>query len=172
MFGDLQLPRKKLLFLHGWSSNGGRKAMYLWSLGYDVRRPKLPSLSFRRAVQMAQQDQDEFRPDVIVGSSRGAAVAMSLENNQTPLVLLAPAWRFFGVEPRLRSTNAVVIHSPHDRLVPILDSVKLCRRNPGAHLVEAGEGHRLNDLDARRALKDALAMLTHWPTDQARTKSF
>jgi hypothetical protein len=89
---------------------------------------------------------------------------MCLEDRQTPLVLLAPAWRFFGVEPRVHTTKAAVIHSPLDRLVPFSDSVKLARLNPGVRLVAAGEGHRLNAADARRALWDALDGLGVGPT--------
>lgn len=156
MCDDVLVPAKKLLFLHGWSSDGGRKAAFLWSLGYDVRRPGLPDFSFRRAVQIARQAEGEFRPDVIVGSSRGGAVAMCLGDRQTPLVLLAPAWRFCGVEPRLRTANVTVIHSPHDRLVPLSDSEELVRLNPGVRLIAAGEGHRLNDEEASQALQYVL----------------
>lgn len=90
---------------------------------------------------------------------------------ETPLILLAPAWRWYGVKPEL-GNKAIVIHSRFDRLVPISDSLKLCRRNPGSQLVEAGEGHRLNDLEAQRALATVLAMLTHCPTDHDRTNAF
>ena len=149
----------KVLFLHGLSSNGGRKAAFIQMVGFDVLTPRLSDWSFRRAVQTAQDALNVFRPDVIVGSSRGGAVAMSLQT-ETPMILLAPAWSWYGVKPELRA-EATVIHSPFDKMVSISDSRELCRRNLGARLIEAGEGHRLNDLDARRALKDALAMLVH-----------
>lgn len=160
----------KVLFLHGLSSDGGRKTAFIQMLGYDVLTPRLSDWSFRRAVQTAQDAFGEFRPDVIVGSSRGGAVAMSLKT-ETPMVLIAPAWRWYGMKPEL-PTRAIVIHSPLDKWVSITDSRDLCRRNPGAHLVEAGEGHRLNDPAAQRALAAALAMLVHCPTDQDRTNAF
>lgn len=105
---------------------------------------------------------------MIVGSSRGGAVAMALARPDVPLVLLAPAWRFCGVPPTVYASKAVVIHSPHDRLVPLADSRQLRRHHPAIRLIEVGTGHRLNDPDARAALTDALddLFLTHEkPTD-------
>ena len=145
----------KVLFLHGLSSDGGMKSGFMRSLNYNVLTPKLSDWSFRHALQSAQDAFDQFDPDVIVGSSRGGAVAMSVQAVQTPLVLLAPAWLWCGVKPELR-TKTVIIHSPLDNMVSITNSRELCNRNPGSQLIEIGEDHRLNDEDARCALKAAL----------------
>ena len=148
----------KVLFLHGLSSNGGSKTWFIRSLGYQVLAPKLSNWSFRRALQSAQIAYDQMEPDVIVGSSRGGAVAMCVRASRTPLVLLAPSWAWCGVRPDLR-TNTVIIHSPFDRLVPISLSRELCNRNPDSQLIEVGKDHRLNDEEARRALKAVLESL-------------
>jgi hypothetical protein len=111
--------------------------------------------SFRSAVRTARAACDEFGPDVIVGSSRGGAVAMALPRSDLPLVLLAPAWRWCGVEPTLRA-EAIIIHSKYDKLVSISDSRELCRRNPTARLLEVGTDHRLNDEGAGAVLADVL----------------
>jgi len=145
----------KVLFFHGMSSDGGRKTAYLRSLGYDVLTPRLSDWSLRSAVRTAQDAYDKFQPGVIVGSSRGGAVGMALARSDVPLVLLAPAWRWCGVEPVLRA-EAIVIHSKYDKLVSISDSRELCRRNPNARLLEVGTGHRLNDEDADAVLADVL----------------
>ena len=150
---------QKVLFLHGWPSDGATKTSFLWSLGYAVRAPKLSNRTFGAALITAQSAFDEFKPDVIVGSSRGGAVGMAMLRPDTPLVLLAPAWRFCGVRPRVEPTEAVVIHSPSDRWVPIQDSVELWFWNPFLRLVRAGRDHRLNDPDARAALTDVLGEL-------------
>jgi hypothetical protein len=55
--------------------------------------------------------------------------------------------------------EAVVIHSPADRWVPIRDSTELCLLNPFLRLVKAGRDHRLNDPEARAALSEALVGL-------------
>ena len=150
----------KVLFLHGLSSDGSMKTGFIRSLHYDVLSPTLSDWSLRRALQSAQDAYDKFDPDVIVGSSRGGAVAMSVQADQTPLVLLAPAWLWCGVKPELR-TKAVILHSPLDKLVSIFDSRELCERNPDSRLIEVGEDHRLNDEAARCALKAALDFLRH-----------
>jgi hypothetical protein len=93
----------RILFLHGWQSTpGGVKPTYLKSHGHDVLNPALPDDDFDAAVKIAQAEFDQHRPDVVVGSSRGGAVAMNLKIN-VPLVLLCPAWKRWGtasiVEP-------------------------------------------------------------------------
>ena len=148
----------KVLFLHGHSSNGGSKTWFIRSLGYEVLAPKLTNWSFNGALLTAQIAYDQMEPDVIVGSSRGGAVAMRVQVGQTPLVLLAPPWVWCGVKPELR-TKTVIIHSKFDKLVPICDSRELCNRNPDSQLIEVGKDHRLNDEEARRALKAALKSL-------------
>jgi alpha-beta hydrolase superfamily lysophospholipase len=84
----------KILFLHGRHSiPGGVKPTFLARHGHDVRNPSLSDDDFTEAVRTAQAECDRQRPDVIVGSSRGGALAMSLEAGATPLVLLCPAWK-------------------------------------------------------------------------------
>jgi hypothetical protein len=145
---------KKVLFLHGWMSDGGTKTMFLRSLGYDVVTPRLSDWSFTGAVQTAQAAFNAFCPDVIVGSSRGGAVAMNLDSGETPLILLAPAWKVWGTARSLNK-NCIVIHSPHDEFIPLSASTELCDRSR-ATLVIAGKDHRLNCDEGQRALKDAL----------------
>jgi hypothetical protein len=146
---------KKILFLHGWSSDGGAKTAFMRSLGYDVLKPSLSDLFFSRAVSQAQAAFDEFRPDVMVGSSRGGAVAMNMDSGTTSLILLAPAWRLWG-RARTVKRNCVVIHSLGDEFVVFSESVELCEAS-GSRLIAAGVDHRLNCQEGRRALEGALA---------------
>jgi hypothetical protein len=81
----------KILFLHGWQSTpGGIKPTYLIDHGHVVLNPGLPDDDFDAAVHIAQAEFDSHHPDVVVGSSRGAAVAMNINSGGTPLVLLCP----------------------------------------------------------------------------------
>ena len=81
----------KILFLHGWQSvPGGVKPTFLAQHGHDVINPKLPDEDFNEAVRIAQVEFDKHQPDVVVGSSRGGAVAMNINSGEAILVLLWP----------------------------------------------------------------------------------
>src|SRR5207253_2029150 len=87
----------KILFLHGWNSvPGGVKPTYLKDHGHEVINPALPDEDIGEAVRIAQAEFDQHRPQVVVGSSRGGAVAMNINSGESRLVLLCPAWRKYG----------------------------------------------------------------------------
>lgn len=87
----------KVLFLHGWTSVvGGQKPTYLKEHGHEVINPALPDEDFEQSVRNAEAKCSEHQPNVIVGSSRGGAVAVNLNSKDTPLVLLCPAWKNWG----------------------------------------------------------------------------
>lgn len=148
----------KVLFLHGLDARpGGIKPQYLAAQDFDVLNPALPEESFADAVSIAQAQLDLNRPAVIVGSSRGAAVAMALDAGLTPRVLIAPAWRWCGIDP-IVGPRTVILHSPADDLVPLADSRELVARNelPDDALIEIGADHRMNDAAALAALARAI----------------
>ena len=87
----------QILFLHGWTSvPGGRKPTFLKDHGHNVINPALPEDDFEESVRIAEAKYNQHQPDVIVGSSRGGAVAVNMESKDTPLVLLCPAWKNWG----------------------------------------------------------------------------
>jgi alpha-beta hydrolase superfamily lysophospholipase len=137
----------KILFLHGWQSiPGGVKPTYLASHGYEVFNPALPDDDFEAAVRIAQAEFDRHHPDVVVGSSRGGAVAMNLALGLTPLVLLCPAWKRWGTARTVKS-GTIILHSPADDVIPFADSQELLRNSglPESALVVVGSDHRLAD---------------------------
>ena len=68
-----------ILFLHGWHSvPGGVKPTYLKDHGHAVINPALDDDDFDAAVRTAQAEFDKHQPQVVVGSSRGGAVAMNI----------------------------------------------------------------------------------------------
>jgi hypothetical protein len=140
----------KLLFLHGWHSiPGGVKPTSLKTAGHEVINPALDDDDFSAAVQTAQVAFDQHRPDVIVGSSRGGAVAMNIKSSDTPIVLLCPAWKRWGTVKTLKP-NAVILHSRADDVIPFSDSEELIRVShlPPESLIEVGNDHRLADLES------------------------
>jgi hypothetical protein len=147
----------KILFLHGWKSvPGGLKPSYLIRHGHDVINPALPDEDFAGAVRIAQAEYDRHRPDVIVGSSRGGAVAMCLEAGLTPLVLLCPAWRRWGSVKAVKP-GTVILHSEADDVIPIAESRELVRTSslPESALIVVGTDHRLAEPEPLEAMLEA-----------------
>ncbi len=97
-----------LLYLHGLASSPkGRKRAILEERfakdGFrvaapDLNAPSFAKLDFEEIVARAAEAAREVRPDVIVGSSLGALVALALAKREdgprAPLVLVAPALAF------------------------------------------------------------------------------
>ena len=147
----------KILFLHGWHSvPGGVKPSYLAQHGHEVINPKLPDEDFEEALRIAQADYDRHRPDVVVGSSRGGAVAMNLDSGDTPLVLICPAWKKYGMATTVKK-DTTILHSRADDVVPFADSKELVRTSglPATALVEVGSDHRLADPEPLAAMLQA-----------------
>lgn len=144
----------KVLFLHGWHSvPGGVKPTYLASHGHEVINPSLSDDDFASAVRVAQAAFDEHRPDVVVGSSRGGAVAMNIDSGAARLVLLCPAWRRWGTATTVRP-GTVILHCRADDVVPFADSEALVRASglSAAALAEVGCDHRLADPEPLAAM--------------------
>ena len=147
----------KILFLHGWQSvPGGLKPTFLARHRHEVSNPKPPGDEFEEAVRIAQAEYDRHRPAVVVGSSRGGAVAMNLDSGDTPLVLLCPAWKKHGTA-RTVKPGTVILHSRADDVVPFAGSEELVRNSglPGSALVEVSNDHRLADPEPLRRMLEA-----------------
>ena len=147
----------KILFLHGWQSTpGGRKPTYLKDHGHGVLNPALPDDDFDTAVKIAQAEYDEHDPDVVVGSSRGGAVAMNIDGGNTPLVLLCPAWKTWGTATTVK-WNTTILHSEADETVPCEDSRELLKNSglPESALIVIGTEHRLADGESLEAMVKA-----------------
>ncbi len=137
----------KILFLHGWHSvPGGVKPTYFKNHGWTVINPALDDDDFSAAVSIAQAAYDQHLPDVIIGSSRGGAVAMNIVSHETPLVLLCPAWKKWG-NARVLKSNSLVLHSRNDDVISFHDSEDLIAQSnqPPDTLIEVGNDHRLAD---------------------------
>jgi len=150
-----------ILFLHGWRSvPGGVKPTYLATHGHTVINPQLPDDDFAEAVRIAQAEFDKHRPHVVVGSSRGGAVAMNINSGDAKLVLLCPAWKKYGMA-RTVKPDTVILHSRADDVVPFADSEELVRHSglPVPNLIEVGTDHRLADAEPLAAMLKACVNL-------------
>jgi hypothetical protein len=141
----------KILFLHGWRSvPGGVKPTYLKDHSHEVINPKLPDDDFVEAVRVAQAEFDEHKPDIVVGSSRGGAIAMTINSGDARLVLLCPACKKYGRAKTVKP-GTVILHSRADDVIPFADSEGMAM-NSGATLIEVGTDHRPADPEPRESM--------------------
>ena len=161
-----------ILFLHGWQSiPGGVKPTYLADQGHVVINPKLPDDDFEEATRIAQQEFDKHQPDVVVGSSRGGAVAMNINSGDAKLVLLCPAWKKFGSAKTVKA-GTVILHSEADDVVPFQHSAELVLNSelPSRTLIEIGNDYRLADPKSLAVM--LAACLTDDDDDEDETDEF
>ena len=150
----------KILFLHGWQSvPGGVKPTFLAQHGHEVVNPALPDDDMEQAIKIAQEEFDKHQPQVVVGSSRGGAVAINLNSGEARLVLLCPAWKKFGTAKTVKP-GTVILHSRADDVVPFADSEELVRSSglPASALIEVGDDHRLADPEPLEKMLEAFGL--------------
>ena len=134
----------KILFLHGLESKpGGPKPTFLSDRGYDVIEPALPKESWANSLKIAEEAFEQTRPDIVVGSSRGGAVAIAANLPARKLILIAPAWIKYCPGCTVPPTTTI-LHSTQDSIIPFSDS-ELLSEDTGAELIEIGMNHRMND---------------------------
>ena len=149
---------KKILYLHGKGSKpGGTKPEYLKSLGYEVINPHLPDESFSESVDIAKDLIKNHKPDIVVASSRGGAVALAASSSKTKLkmILICPAWKRFGVTPPASLESATILHAASDSIVSHQDS-EILSEILHAKLITCGTNHRMIDKEALNTLEGVL----------------
>lgn len=150
-----------MLYLHGLGARpGGFKPRFLAEHGYELINPALPDDDFAASIEIAQAAYDEGSPDLIVGSSRGGAVALNIATGETPQLLIAPAWRRWGKGTKTHR-QTLILHSAHDELIPLDDSRRLAEQSglPSGALIVVGCDHYMTDDEALGSLLAALAWL-------------
>jgi alpha-beta hydrolase superfamily lysophospholipase len=143
-----------ILFLHGWRSvPGGVKPTHLARHGHTVFNPPLDDDDFTLAVKTAQAEFDRHQPEVVVGSSRGGAVALAIDSGTARLVLLCPAWKKWAPDRRAKP-GTIILHSRADDVIPFEDSELLVTVSElsATALLEVGTDHRLADQEPLAAM--------------------
>ena len=148
----------RVLLLHGLEgSPNGAKAQALRK-SFELDAPALPTGDFEACVALAQGRLKSQTPDVVVGSSFGGAVALSLILGGHwcgPTLLLAPASKFLGRSVDLPvEARVLVVHGVQDEVVPVEESRQLVAGRPSAKLVEIQDEHRLSRLLEGERLAD------------------
>jgi len=129
----------------------------LANAGHTVINPALPDDDFAEAIRIAQVEFDRHRPEVVVGSSRGGAVAMNIASASARLILLCPAWKRWGSTTTVKP-GTLILHSPADDVVPFADSQELLAKSglPASALIVVGTDHRLADPEPLAAMLAAV----------------
>jgi hypothetical protein len=147
-----------ILYLDGLGWNPiGVKPTFLRSLGYVVECPQLSDFLFTKACIEAQQAVDAIHPSIIVGYSRGGALAVLVQAAGIPRVLVAPAVGLLGAEDRLQQ-RCLVLHSSGDDAIPLTDVREFIERSqlPADTLRVCGADHTMIDPAALDALQQAV----------------
>ena len=113
--------------------------------------------NFEAALKTAQAAFDQHQPEVVVGSSRGGAVAININSGAARLVLLCPAWKKWGQAQTVKP-GTKILHSRADDVVPFEDSLDLILKSdlPESAFIEVGQDHRLADPEPLEALLRAV----------------
>jgi len=149
----------KIMFLHGREGTPeGTKPTFLKECGYKVIAPALPKVNWELSMRRAEDCFRNFQPDIIVGSSRGGAIAAALEVGwwDTPKILIAPAWTKFSVASPLINESTTILHCLEDDLVAYADSEELVR-DYGCTLISCGQNHRMSDTAALEQLEQSIS---------------
>lgn len=142
----------RVQFVHGLESGpNSAKALY-FDKRFDALTKEMDTSDFEGCVRLQADEVAAQEPDVLVGSSFGGAVVLAMLQRGTyagPTLLLAPAYRNFGVEGRIpEGVRVLIVHGTRDTVIPVEDSRALARTgSPGSvALVEVDDEHRLGSL--------------------------
>jgi predicted esterase len=165
----------RVLFIHGQEgSPQGSKARAL-AAAFDTRTPAMDTKNLEACVAQQAEAVRRFEPDVVVGSSYGAAVAVALlqrEQWDGPTLLLAQAAQQLGLRGRLpRGVRVWLVHATGDDVVPVDDARKLARSGTQGlvRLVEVEDDHALHAFVASGrlvAMVEELAAAQASPADE------
>jgi predicted esterase len=154
--------RIRVQFAHGLeSSPQGNKARGL-AERYDACTPAMDTRDFECCVAVHAETLARFRPDLLIGSSFGGAVVVSLLQRglwRGPSLLLAQAALFYDASAHLpKHARVTLVHARQDEIVPIEQSRQLASGCDPAlvELIECDDDHALSRFVASGALFDAI----------------
>jgi predicted esterase len=155
-----EAPRLRVQFIHGLEgSPHGTKARVL-AEHFDAVTPAMDTSNFDACVALQREVSSTFRPDVLVGSSFGGAVALELlwQGAHTgPTLLLAQAAFHLGTRRTLPpGARVLLVHGTRDDVVDVEDSRRLAATGAPSHVVllEVDDDHALSAHVARGALPE------------------
>lgn len=141
----------RVQFIHGLESSPRSTKALALAACFDAYTPAMDTSDFEGCVTVQTEALRRFRPDVLVGSSFGGAVALALLQRglwRGPTLLLAQAGIRYGLAPALPEDVPVwIVHGLRDEIIAIEDSRRLARAGtpPRVRLIEVDDDHVLRD---------------------------
>lgn len=148
----------RVQFIHGLEGSPQGSKARLFAEHFTAQTPAMDTSDFDACVDLQARVAESFRPDVLVGSSFGGAVAVALLQQgrwRGPTLLLAQAALHYGLPAELPEGVPVwLVHGRRDSLVPIEESRTLAAAGDPAwvRLIEADDDHPLSGLTGRGEL--------------------
>ncbi|MCH7600288.1 MAG: hypothetical protein IH973_11080 [Myxococcales bacterium] len=139
----------RVQFIHGLESSPQSTKAKTLAEQFETLTPAMQTDNFEGCVAQQQQALEEFRPDVIVGSSFGGAVAVALLQRgfwHGPTLLLAQAALRKDLACELPEDVRIwLVHGTRDEIVDPEDSRRLARCGSPAlvRLIEVDDNHVL-----------------------------
>jgi predicted esterase len=160
----------RVQFIHGLEGSPQGSKARLLAAHFDTRTPAMDTTDFDACVLLQAEMLKKFRPDVLVGSSFGGAVAvrlLHLELWRGRTLLLAQAALSYDTEAALpRGVPIWLAHGLQDELIDIEDSRRLAGTGSPeqTRLIEVEDDHPLHASIESGAL-------IQWVTDLSRVEA-
>jgi predicted esterase len=141
----------RVQFAHGLESSPAGTKARLFAEHFTASTPAMDTSDFEGCIRAQAEELARFRPEVLVGSSFGGALAVALLQRgawRGPTLLLAQAAAHYGVPLRLpEGVRVWIVHGLRDDLVPIQESRALARTGSPelVRLFEVDDDHPLSD---------------------------
>jgi len=140
----------RVQFIHGLEGSPQGAKAQLFAAHFTAQTPAMDTNDFEGCIALHAVALTSFKPDVLVGSSFGGAVAVALLQRRVwrgPTLLLAQAAQHFGLAPELpEGVHVWLVHGRGDDVVAIEDSRALARSGTPdlIRLIEVDDDHSLH----------------------------
>jgi len=169
------MARIRVQFIHGLEgSPQGNKARLL-ARHFETLTPAMDTSDFEACVALQADALASFRPDVLVGSSFGAAVAVELLQRgrwRGATLLLAQAALRRGAPAKLPEGVPIwLVHGIQDDLIDVEDSRRLAAAGSPEWVVlhEVEDDHPLHETTASGRLVELVRALAERTSSERRT---
>ena len=142
----------RVQFIHGLEGSPQGAKAQLFAEHFTALTPAMDTRDFEACVALHAATIASFKPDVLVGSSFGGAVAVALLQRRVwlgPTLLLAQAAQHFRLAAELpEGVHVWLVHGQGDDVVDIADSRALARSGTPdlVRLIEVDDDHSLHRL--------------------------